>query len=208
MNRGLQTGFLATCARAGIRTVAREKDPSSLLSIAMAYLTWSELRMQEVVGLLLVCTSPGAVIDVLASRLGLIPLRAVQVARFLRFTDARFNGMDFDVVGAGAEDILKAIVGPNGSLQDLQDVLVPFLRAGDTGNIIERLEQLGLEPLKLTSLEHFCCELRKILTGHDHEFRPRGGFLELWRQTRMLEARLWQHVDVFKRRKLQHRETV
>ena len=206
MNRGLQTGFLATCSRAGVGGGARD-DEVMLLSMACQYLSWVEPRVKEVVDLLLAATSPGAVVDVLVSRLRLIPLRAVQVARFLRYADARFARMDFEVVGSGAENILKELVGPSGSLQDLHDLVVPLLRESDTCNIIEALERLGLEPFKLTNLQHFCCELRKILTGQDHEYRPRDGYLELWQEVASLEARLSQHAAVFKRRKIQRRET-
>ena len=165
MNPALQTGFLATCGRCGLRPDAGSDVSGRLLCIAVTYLQWSESRMQEVANLLTACISPGAVIDVLSTRLGLIPLRCVQVARFLKFADPRFGDMDFEVVGSGAESPLEAIVGPNRSLQSLRDVIEPLLRQSDTGGILAHLEDLQLPPLKLTSLQHFCCELRKKLTG-------------------------------------------
>ena len=169
---------------------------------------WVEPRLAEVLALLLASTSTDAIIDILCTRLGLIPLRAVMVARLLRFCDQRFVGVDMRVVGSGAEDVLAAIVGKGGTLEDLAGCVVPLLRAGDAGKIVAALEAMKLEPLSLTNLQHFCCELRKILSGTDHDFNARAGYKELWEHVVSLEMRLQKHGSLFKRRRIQTRDTI
>ena len=47
-------------------------------------------------------------------------------------------------------------------------------------DVLERLEEAGLEPVTKTSLLHYACELRKLLTGPEYLYSPRDDYRSLW----------------------------
>ena len=77
-------------------------------SLVSQYLGFCEGQLAELVDILGVCSTADAILQNLRSRLGLTQLRAVQVARLLRFADDRYAAFDFATFGYGSEAVCEA----------------------------------------------------------------------------------------------------
>lgn len=196
-----------------IAMLGQISSSSDLASMICDYMEWMQPRLGKVVAILKECQSASDVKNTFMAFLKLPKLRAVQVGRFLSYCDSRFSFFTYDDIGDGACKAVASILQTptesykpsEGDLQKVKAIVVEKLKALDEHQIIDQLEQLGLEPLSLHNIQHFCCELRKIVDGCNHDFQERPHYKELWGEVAALESQLRRHV---KRRRLCARATI
>jgi hypothetical protein len=112
MNPKMQTGAIGMLTKVASGVEQEELgEGEDIVSLISAYVNWAAKRLPSTVRALNEAEDGAEVIEILQLKLKLPVLRALQVARFLKYCSTKFADFSFDVVGQGAVPVVGDILG-------------------------------------------------------------------------------------------------